>query len=185
MLLIRFTASCFLYLLVVLCFLTLVAVGILAIIAPTAISSKYDDSANAYRIAGAVICFLFAILLVVVACCLRRQISLASSIIKVASRFVTEHCMIVLLPLVLFFVTLAFTTLWVFQAFGFYSLGTATTTKHQYPFQHFTVPTYVKVLFGFHVFYLIWGVMFFVETDNFIVGGAATSWFFRRDSPYS
>lgn len=36
-----------------------------------------------------------------------------------------------------------------------------------------------------HVFYLFWVMMFIVETASFIIGGAATGWYFLRESPYT
>jgi hypothetical protein len=79
---------------------------------------------------------------------------------------------------------LVFLALWILQALGFYTLGTPTTAVHQYPFQHFSIPGSIQVLFGFHILYLLWVLVFFIETSSFIVGGAATSWFYKRDSPY-
>mgnify|MGYP000845395375 CR=1 FL=1 len=93
--------------------------------------------------------------------------------------------MIVLLPVALFFITVLYLALWVLQSLGFYSLGTPTSAEHQYPFGHFEMPTSIKVLFGFHVFHLLWVLLFFIETSNFIIGGAATSWYYRHESPYA
>lgn len=36
---------------------------------------------------------------------------------------------------------------------------------------------------GVHLFYLIWGVCFLIETSKFIVSGAATNWYFRDALP--
>ena len=77
-----------------------------------------------------------------------------------------------------------FIVLWILEALGFYSLGTPTTGQHQYPFQHFSIPTWILVIGGFHVFYLIWGLFFLIETGSFIIGGAAVSWYYKQDSPY-
>jgi len=70
--------------------------------------------------------------------------------------------MIVMLPVVLFLVTVLYLALWVMQALGFYSLGTPTTAEHQYPFQHFDTPDSIKVLFGFHIFHLVWVMLFLI-----------------------
>ena len=35
-----------------------------------------------------------------------------------------------------------------------------------------------------HIFYLFWTVFFFIHTSNFLVCGTATSWYFRKESPY-
>lgn len=89
------------------------------------------------------------------------------------------------LPIVLFFISIAFLVLWFLQAAGFYSLGKPVTAEHQYPFQHFEVTGAMKVLFVFHVVYLIWTLMFLIETNSFIIGGAATNWYYKHEEPYS
>lgn len=183
MLFIRLTASCFIYLLIVLAFLVLVALGVYTLIAPLAISNT--NTSNVYKYIAAVVCFLLAILVVIIACCFKKQIDLASNVVKVSSRFVASHPYIILLPLILFIVMLAFISLWVLQAFGFYSLGQPITTAHQYPFAHFDVPGIIQFLFVVHVFFLIWAVVFIVDTGAFIIGGTAASWYYQRESPYS
>jgi hypothetical protein len=58
-----------------------------------------------------------------------------------------------------------FIVLWIAEALGYYSLGTpkaAGEGEHQYPFQHFQVPTWILVIAGFHVFYLIWTLFFLI-----------------------
>lgn len=72
----------------------------------------------------------------------------------------------------------AFLTVWILEALGYYSLGTPKTAVHQYPFQHFDLPTSVLVLGGFHIFYLLWSILFLVDTGNFLIGGAACSWYY-------
>lgn len=36
-----------------------------------------------------------------------------------------------------------------------------------------------------HIFHLFWMVCFFIETNDFIMSGTATSWYFKRSSPLS
>jgi hypothetical protein len=77
-----------------------------------------------------------------------------------------------------------FIALWILEALGYYSLGTPKTGTHQYPFQHFDVPNWILAVAAFHVFYLIWTLFFLIESGSFIVGGAAVSWYYKRDNPY-
>ena len=184
MILIRFCASFFLYILIVVAILTLVALGIYLLVAPTNPVTG-SNTGTTGTIIAAIICFLFAILIIVLVVCFRHRIALGTSIIKVAANFISENCLIVLLPIILFFITLVFLVVWVLQALGFYSLGKAVTAEHQYPFQHFEVTGAMKVLFVFHILYLVWTLMFLIETSSFIVGGAATSWYYKHESPYS
>ena len=183
MLLVRFTAGCFIYLLIGLTLVGLVGLGIFLIVSDTA--ATYTTDNKTARIIFAVVCFVLALIILIMVCCFRKRISLASSIIKVSSRFVTENCLIIILPLVLFVIMICFMVLWIMEALGYYSLGEPKHEKHQYPFQHFDIPKIIYALGAFHVFYLFWSLLFLVETGSFIVGGAAVSWYFKRESPYS
>lgn len=89
-----------------------------------------------------------------------------------------------MLPIVLFVILVIYLSLWVLQALGFYSLGTPNTSQHQYPFQHFNTTDSIKLLFGFHIFHLVWVLLFFIETSNFIIGGTAVSWYYKSERPY-
>lgn len=184
MLLIRFTAGFFIYVLVAVAVLSLLGLGLYLLVAPTSTATGSNTGA-AGTIIGAVICFILAILIVVLVCCYRHRISLATSIVKVTANFVSSNCLLVLLPIVIFVITIAFLVLWVFQALGFYSLGTPVNREHQYPFQHFEVTAAMKILFGFHIAYLIWTLMFLIETNSFIIGGTATNWYYHHEDPYS
>jgi hypothetical protein len=183
MLLIRCCASTFIYLLIFLAISALIGFGVYLLVSPTNPAGSATGSAG--TIAVAVICFVFAVLILVLLCCFRKRIALATSIIKVAANFIASHCLIVLLPVLLFVVTLIFLTVWVLQTLGFYSLGVPYTTAHQYPFAHFQITAWIQVLFAFHIVYLLWTLMFLIETSTFIVGGAATNWYYGREDPYS
>ena len=179
MLLIRCCAGVFIYILIFLTIIALVAFGVYLLISPTNPVTG-AASGTTGSIIAAVVCFLLAFLILLLLCCFKKRIRLATSIIKVAANFVASHCMIILLPLGLFLITILFVAVWILQAFGFYSLGTPYTAPHQYPFAHFQLSVWVKILFGFHVLYLIWTLMFLIETSTFIIGGAATNWYYSR-----
>jgi hypothetical protein len=188
MLFIRLTASCFIYLLIFATIASLLAFGVYLFIMP----SLTKDSAishpviadNTTRILIAVGVIILAILVTIMVCCVRKRLSLASSIIKVSANFVSSNCGIVFLPLLLFVVMVIFIALWILEALGYYSLGEPTTVEHQYPFQHFNVPKWIAAVGVFHVFYLLWNLFFLIETGSFIIGGAAVSWYYKRDAPY-
>jgi hypothetical protein len=93
--------------------------------------------------------------------------------------------MVALLPFVLFLVMAIFLTVWILEALGYYSLGTPVTAEQQLPFQHFQTTNFVKGMIVIHIFQLFWVMFFLVETGDFLVSGTATSWFFRRKSPFS
>ena len=184
MLLIRCCAGCFIYILIFLAIGALVGFGVYLLITP-ANPVAGTAAGKTGSIIVAVLCFLFAFLILLLVCCFRKRIALATSIIKVAANFVSKHCLIVLLPIVLFVVTLFFLVLWVLQALGFYSLGTPYHTPHQYPFAHFKISVWIEILFAVHVIFLLWTLMFFIETSTFIIGGTATDWYYGKTSPYT
>ena len=183
MVLIRCCAGCFIYILIFIAIGALVGFGVYLLITPANPVSG-TSAGHAGAIIVAVLCFLFAFLIVLLLCCFRKRISLATSIVKVAANFVSSHCLVVVLPVFLFIVTIVFLVLWTLQALGFYSLGTPYHTKHQYPFAHFTVSGWVKALFAVHVIFLLWTLMFLIETSTFIVGGTATNWYYKKGDPY-
>ena len=160
MLLLRCFAGCFIYLLIGVTLTGLIALGIFLLTSETA--KHYTTENKTGRILIAAVCFIIALIILIMVCCFRKRISLASSIVKVASKFVAEKCLIVLLPLLLFFVMICFIVLWVLEALGYYSLGEPVHKKHQLPFQHFAVPKIIYALGGFHIFYLLWSLLFLV-----------------------
>ena len=164
MLIIRFTAGFFVYLLIFFSVGALVAFGIylIAVTDPTMGSGYASILQNkvAKTIIGA-ICIALGVAIIVLFCCFRQRISLASSIIKVSARFVDGNLGVLVLPLILFIVMILFLAVWVLEALGYYSLGTPVTAPHQYPFQHFETTWTIKALGIVHVFFLFW-VMFFL-----------------------
>jgi hypothetical protein len=88
MLLIRLVAGIFIYLLIFACIAALVAVGTYLIISPTTSSGSAQGGLSTTNIIIAVVCYLLAFLIILILCCFRSRISLASSIVKVAAKFV-------------------------------------------------------------------------------------------------
>lgn len=129
MLVIRFTAGCFVYILIFFAIGALVAIGLYLVLAPvssTGASNGYVTllSNRPVCIIIAVLCFILAAAILVMVCCFKKRISLAASIIKVAARFVDENLGVLCLPIILFAVMILFLTLWILEALGYYSLGT-------------------------------------------------------------
>jgi len=183
MLLIRCCATAFIYILIFLAIAALVGTGVYLLVSPTNPVTG-NPSGTTGSIIAAVICFVLAFIILLIIICFRRRISLATSIVKVAANFVAKHCTVVLLPVFLFIVMVVFLVVWVLQALGFYSLGPPYTAPHQYPFAHFHITPWLQVLFGFHILFLLWTLMFLVETNTFIIGGTATSWYYNKEDPY-
>ena len=125
MILVRFTACCFVYILILLAVGGLVGLGAFLITQNTGASSALINNEKLRMVVGILLIVLGALVLVLM-CCLRNRISLASKIVEVAAVFVAKNCIVVFLPLLLFFITLLFIALWVVEALGYYSLGKPT-----------------------------------------------------------
>lgn len=176
MIFIRLTASCFIYLLIFLLIGTLLTLGIYVwtqpINASAGVTSMFSN--NFTRSLFSIVCFILAGAILLFVCCYRSRISLAAKITEVSSKFVANYCLITVVPLVMFLITLALLALWVVEALGYYSLGTPVNCNSKcYPFQHFNLPTSVYILLGVHVFALLWQVFFMIGANGFITCGTA------------
>ena len=115
MVLVRLIASCFVYVLIFLCIITLVAFGIYVWTQP--VGGTIGESAlfqnSAVRTVVSILCFVLAALILVFFCCFKSRIALASKIIEVSAVFVSKNCYIIFIPLMMFAVTLVFLGLWI------------------------------------------------------------------------
>lgn len=183
---VRCTASCFIYILLLLSVGALVIFGIYIWTQPIGgtVGNGSLFQNNTARTIVSIVCFVLAAAILIFFCCFRSRISLASKIIELSAAFATKNCYIVLIPLVLFLVTLLFLTLWLLEAFGYYSLGTPSHYEHSYPYQHFELSKSIYALGALHIFYLLWVIFFLIHTDKFLINGTAASWYFQREAPY-
>ena len=180
MVIMRFLAGIFVYLLFFLTVLCLVLFGIFLITPGSTDHIGIQHNRTASIVIGA-LCIAFGVLLLIAFCCFRKKIKLASVVVKVSAQFVAQNCGLLFLPLLLFVFMVIFIILWILEALGYYSLGTPIHEKHQLPFQHFETSGGIKALGLFHVFQLLWVLLFLVATNDFIVCGAACSWYFQRE----
>jgi len=183
----RLTASVFVYLLCGTSIISLVALGVYLILSPT---NEYATFMNSFfhnhvlsNIVGGV-CLVLGVVIAVTVCCFRDRLELGSSIVKVSTRFVNENCPVMLVQVGIFVAMTMFVVLWFFEALGFYSMGEPQYEPNSLPFQHFQSSWQVKALGFIHLFYFLWGMLFFVQTGDFLVSGTVTSWYFLREDPY-
>ena len=126
MLLMRITSGFFVYLLLALSIISLLAFGFYLLVAPqtqyAALASTITQNQYISKIV-AVLCIVLGILIAIMAFCFRKRLSLASSIVKVSTRFVNENCPVMFLQMILFVIMILFVGLWIVEALGFYSMG--------------------------------------------------------------
>lgn len=123
MLIMRLLAGVFVYLLVFIAILGLILFGVFLIMPHESSNFIIKESRTAAIILG-VISIVIGLLILIAFCCFRKRIKLASIVVKVSARFVNENCAILILPLILFVVMVVFVILWIFEALGYYSMGT-------------------------------------------------------------
>ena len=114
MIIMRFTAKCFVYIMFLAAICALIALGLVILFQP---AGGFMGSTNVFqndtaKIIGAVICFILAFLVFIFVCCFRNRIALASSIVEVSSVFVADKCLVVLVPVGMFILTICFFALW-------------------------------------------------------------------------
>lgn len=108
----RFTAGCFVYILIALSILACIGLGIYLLAAPT--DSVAGVAMNrVFAIVLGVLLIIFGILIGVGLCCYRKRIRLASIIVQASARFVKENCTISFLPIILFLILIAYLALWI------------------------------------------------------------------------
>lgn len=179
----RLTASIFIYLLFATSIFSLIGLGLYFIISP---ANQYASTINSIfhnnvisRVLG-IVCLVLGVLIAIIVYCFRDRLKLASSIVKVSTRFVNENCHIMLLQIGIFVTMCIFVVLWSFEAMGYYSMGEPKFEPNSLPFQHFKSSWTIKALGLVHIFYLFWGMVFFAQSGDFLVAGTVTSWYFQR-----
>ena len=112
---IRYTAGCFVYLVLGLAIAGLFGFGLYIWTQPvggTVGNSTLFQSASLKTIVACCF-FLLAAALVIFLCCCRSRISLASAIVEISAVFVSKNWSVLIVPLILFFITLLYLTLWI------------------------------------------------------------------------
>lgn len=158
---IRFTASCFVYLLLGVAVAACIGLGIYLVVAPNSSVAGVSINKTFAIVIGALL-ILFGVLILIGLICYRKRIRLAAVIVQTSAKFVQSNCIISFLPFVLFFILAAFLVLWVFEALGYYSMGEPVTEDKQLPFQHFKSTGFVKAMIPIHIFQLFWVACFLI-----------------------
>jgi hypothetical protein len=112
MLVLRFTAGIFVYLLLGLSIIGCLALGIYLICVPNDSYAGIPVNRIFVLIVGGLL-IAFGVLLTIGLICFRKRIKLATIIVQVSARFVEENFKIIILPFILFFVMIAFLTIWI------------------------------------------------------------------------
>lgn len=117
------------------------------------------------------------VIIVIGLICYRYRIKLICDIVKISALFIRQNPSISILPFLMFSLTVLYLVLAIFEALGYYSLGTPYHNERQLPFQHFIMTLGVKILMVLHVFHLLWMIYFFMDSNDFIISGAVVDWY--------
>jgi hypothetical protein len=116
MILVRCLAQCFIYILILATIGALIGIGTYILIGdksatPGGALSLVENPV--WKVVIAIGCYIFALLIFIVMCCFRSRLALASKVIEVAAVFVGENCVVILIPFIMFIVTILFMALWI------------------------------------------------------------------------
>lgn len=117
---------------------------------------------------------------VIVLCCCSR-IRLAVAIMKVTSAFIHNTLTILLLPIIFFFLCMAWILFWTFLAVYIMSVGDI--KARDAPFQFATTVVWsdqTRYIFLYHLFGGLWVNAFLIGCFQFIVAAAAAIWYFSH-----
>jgi solute carrier family 44 (choline transporter-like protein), member 2/4/5 len=136
----------------------------------------------------AIIAYALGILLFVAVCCLKKRIDLAVVVMKSATIFIKDLWSILLVPVFMFFVTLATISFWVAAIVYLYSSGTVTFQEQpDYPNCYSTtiqVNRTLKNAMWFELFGIVWVNSFQVALLQFIISYACAVWYFTADKSH-
>ena len=122
MLIMRFTAGIFVYLLFAITIVFLVGLGIYLVMPHEEVVSGIQTNGTAAKIFGG-ICIALGVIILIAFLCYRKRVALAATIVKVSARFVSENCIVAFLPIILFIFMIIFLALWILEGLGYYSMG--------------------------------------------------------------
>lgn len=147
-----------------------------------------DDAIRALR-AASVICYILTAILVLLTCCLRRQIQMSIGCVKVAARAINRMPLILMVPVLQaigFIVALG-----VFVIYGAYLASLGTIHVLEFPLEissgagiavrAYTFSGTVQGMAWFLLFSLFWTSNFIVAVGDLVVAICVSRWYFTKD----
>lgn len=139
-----------------------------------------DDSGENWFYYGAIIFWCLAGYLSLMVCCLWGRITLAISVIRAAADFITDHHVVMLLPILNTFCCLAFFIYWMFGAAYIYSNGDV-IYKEGYPYGKLNWGIWNRIFWYCHLFSLLWNMSFLIYFSHFTIAVMAVTWYYAKD----
>ena len=143
---------------------------------------EYKDNQEKYEYWGITIAsYAVALLLLILVICLRKHIGLAIAIMKSATIFINDVWTSLLVPIFMFFVSLAVITFWILALVYLYSSGTLQHQDNSSAVAKIEFNTLLKNSLWFEFLGIIWINCFEVALTQFIISFACCVWYFTVD----
>ncbi|KAL7572907.1 hypothetical protein ACA910_004551 [Epithemia clementina (nom. ined.)] len=148
-----------------------------------------DNSTIKATRAAAYLLWIFGCLLILLVCCLRRQIMIAIGCVKTAGKAVNHMFALLGIPLVQALGMLAFCAVWIAYAVHLASLGDITVTEIDLPnsngaqiaFREYEWSPFVQRCGWFLLFCLFWTANFIVAMGDLMIALSVAKYYFTRD----
>eukprot|EP00299_Pterocystis_sp_00344_P017473 c8748_g1_i1.p1 GENE.c8748_g1_i1~~c8748_g1_i1.p1 ORF type:complete len:581 (-),score=121.13 c8748_g1_i1:23-1606(-) len=135
-----------------------------------------EDSSNAFLNAAIIFTIVF-VLIICVLIYLRKRISLTGELMEEAAAAVEAMPLLVVFPILPLFAMLSYFVLWFYSAMFIISSSDTAPTGDE----RFVMDARASRMFGFHVFALIWNLLFIVAVQDTTVAGSVATWYYTRD----
>lgn len=112
--------------------------------------------------------------------CLFNRIRLAIAVMEEASNYIRDVTSAFFVPIIMFFVSLAFLCFWFFVTIYLYSSGTI-SKQGDTPFGHVAWDNSIKRLLAYYVVAIIWNVEFLIAFTQLVLAFSVASWYFSQN----
>lgn len=134
---------------------------------------------NALKVTS-ILMYCSVILFAVIIVFLFRRIHLAIAVVKSGAIFMKDMPMVLMVPLVIYFLSCAFFVYWILALVFIYSSGELDKTSSA--IASISWDTQTRNAFFFEFFAIFWVNSFKIALSQFIVAGTVCFWYFSRDS---
>ena len=142
----------------------------------------YIDNQEKYEYWGiALASYAVALLFLILVICLRQRIALAVAIMKSATIFINDVWTSLLVPIVMFFVSVGVFAFWILALVYLYSSGTLHHQDNSSAVAKIEFDTRLKNALWFEFLGIIWIDCFKVALIQFIISFACCVWYFTTD----
>lgn len=136
----------------------------------------HEDEKNGMLIFALIIWGLLLLFLCMIWCSWKR-VKLAATILQATADYLTDVKRVMFVPIVLFFMLVAFLAWWMYSGAYLFSSGDVMHDPSQ-PFGKINRTSFVDNLWNFHLVYLLWTTFFIDHLGHFVMSTVACIWYF-------